>query len=169
MGELHRVCRASLCLGAEIRRIAEQLGQWCQRLDLLWAEVARVLRPGGRFLFTTLGPGTLRELRRAWAAADDGVHVNRFAPVDELYATLPADGRLTLAHHSIDYVMRYERARELFAELKGLGAHNINQGRASGLTGRRRLQAMLAAYEAQRRDGKLPASYQVIFGEAVKA
>ena len=37
--------------------------QWCARPHLLFAELARVLRPGGRCLFTSLGPDTLRELR----------------------------------------------------------------------------------------------------------
>ena len=45
--------------------------QWCDDLDVAFAEVRRVLKPGGLFAFTTFGPDTLRELRDAWAAADD--------------------------------------------------------------------------------------------------
>jgi malonyl-CoA O-methyltransferase len=50
----------------------------------------------------------------------------------------------------------------LMRELKAIGAHNVTQGRARGLTGRRRLAAMIHAYEELRVDGKLPASYEVI-------
>jgi len=37
-----------------------------------------VLRPGGLLTFASFGPDTLMELRRAWAAVDDHVHVGRF-------------------------------------------------------------------------------------------
>ena len=51
-------------------------------------------------------------------------------------------------------------------DLKHLGAHNITAGRPRGLTGRRRLQRMLQAYETYRHDGVLPASYEVVYGHA---
>ena len=47
-------------------------------------------------------------------------------------------------------------------ELKAIGAHNVTRGRARGLTGRGRLAAMTRAYEPLRRDGALPATYEVI-------
>jgi malonyl-CoA O-methyltransferase len=60
----------------------------------------------------------------------------------------------------------YREARTLMQDLKQLGAHNITAGRPRGLTGRRRLQRMLQAYEDYRRDGVLPASYEVVYGHA---
>jgi malonyl-CoA O-methyltransferase len=59
-------------------------------------------------------------------------------------------------------VMQYQDTLALMRELKAIGAHNVTQGRARGLTGRRRLAAMSQAYESQRRDGTLPATYEVI-------
>ena len=58
--------------------------QWCYRPDHLFAELARVLKPGGICVFTSLGPDTLRELRAAWAAVDAHQHVNAFLPAGEL-------------------------------------------------------------------------------------
>jgi len=52
------------------------------------------------------------------------------------------------------------------ADLKTLGAHNVTAGRQRGLTGKGRLQAMVQAYESYRRDGRLPASYEVVYGHA---
>ena len=43
---------------------------WCLDLDRVFAGFQRVLKPGGVLLFSTLGPDTLIELRRSWAAAD---------------------------------------------------------------------------------------------------
>jgi len=51
-------------------------------------------------------------------------------------------------------------------ELKAIGATNADAARARGLTGRRRWQAMLAAYEACRNDGVLPATYEVVYAHA---
>jgi len=59
-------------------------------------------------------------------------------------------------------VMQYPDALTLMRELKAIGAHNVTRGRARGLTGRARLAAMTRAYESYRRDGSLPATYEVI-------
>jgi malonyl-CoA O-methyltransferase len=55
----------------------------------------------------------------------------------------------------------------LMRDLKELGAHNINPGRGQGLTGPRKLKAVMAAYEHFRQsDGLLPATYEVVYGHA---
>src|SRR5262245_11670874 len=57
---------------------------WCEPLDLVLSEVKRVLKPGGVFSFSTLGPDSLRELRSAWAAADSGPHVHRMLDMHDV-------------------------------------------------------------------------------------
>jgi malonyl-CoA O-methyltransferase len=140
--------------------------QWCDDLDAAFAEIARVLRPRGLFTFTTLGPDTLVELRDAWRAADAGEHVIPFTDMHDI-----GDGlvRAGLAEPVLDVermTLAYPDALALMRDLKAIGAHNANAGRARGLTGRRRLAAMQAAYERRRRDGVLPATYEVVFGQA---
>jgi malonyl-CoA O-methyltransferase len=142
--------------------------QWCQNPELFFAELARVLRPGGRCVFTTLGPDTLRELRQAWAAVDGHQHVNQFQPPGELLAAAARVPGIELTLENERQCMHYQRVAELLAELKTLGAHNMNRGRPAGLASRKALQGMLQAYEAWRLDGLLPASYDVIFGEVTK-
>jgi malonyl-CoA O-methyltransferase len=138
--------------------------QWCYRPELLFAELARVLRPGGRCVFTTLGPGTLRELREAWAAVDKHQHVNRFLDASELNeAASPLPG-VSLTLESSRFRMEYHRVRDLLTELKTLGAHNMNRDRPGGLTSRRALQGMVRAYEQWREGEVLPATYDVILG-----
>lgn len=143
--------------------------QWCQRPAALFAELARVLRPGGRCLFSTLGPGTLHELRAAWQAVDPHRHVNDFLPAAALAAAARPLPDLSLALQQRDYRMCYDEVRELLDELKTLGAHNVSRDRPAGLGGRQALRGMLGAYE-QWRDGagKVPATYEVIFGVVEK-
>lgn len=137
--------------------------QWCDDLDGVFAELARVLKPGGLLLFSTFGPGTLAELREAWAASEPcGNHVNHFFDAHALGSAMMHAG---LAEPVLDVdriVVGYSDVLSLMRELKAIGAHNVTRGRARGLTGRKRLAAMTRAYETQRRNGQLPATYEVI-------
>jgi malonyl-CoA O-methyltransferase len=137
--------------------------QWCDDLETAFGELARVLKPGGLLLFSTFGPGTLSELRDSWAAADGQPnHVNHFFDPPVLGSALMQSG---LAEPVLDVdriVVAYADVMTLMRELKAIGAHNMTRGRARGLTSRRRLAAMTAAYETLRVDGQLPATYEVI-------
>lgn len=140
--------------------------QWCEQLGTLFKELQRVLMPGGTLAFVTLGPGTLRELKQAWRSVDDLVHVNRFAPRQELENAMQAAGFNDLQWHTEERVLHYPELVTLTRELKALGAHNVNPGGPSGLTGRRKIMALKAAYENFREEGQLPASYEVYYCRA---
>jgi malonyl-CoA O-methyltransferase len=140
--------------------------QWCNDPDRVFAECRRVLKPGGLLTFTSFGPDTLVELRRAWAAADDRVHVSRFIDMHDLGDALLRAG---LAEPVMDVeriVLGYGEVRDLMRDLKTIGAHNASAGRPRGLTGKGSFARMLDAYEGNRRDGRLPATYEVVFGHA---
>ena len=139
--------------------------QWCNEPDQVFRECRRVL-PGRLLTYTTFGPDTLYELRRAWSAADGLTHVNRFIDMHDLGDAMVRSG---LAEPVMDVdrcTLTYADARDLMRDLKAIGAHNVNAGRAPGLTGKSRLARMIASYEEFRRDGRLPATYEVIYGQA---
>jgi malonyl-CoA O-methyltransferase len=141
--------------------------QWCNDPDRVLRECRRVLRPGGVLHFTTLGPDTLVELRQAWRAADPGhAHVNRFIDMHDLGDALVRAGFAEPVLDVERYTLTYDDARGLMRDLKAIGAHNSTAGRARGLTGKSALARMLAAYEGFRREGKLPATYEVVFAQA---
>ena len=140
--------------------------QWCQDPDAVFGECRRVLKPGGLLTFTTFGPDTLVELRRAWAAADGRTHVNRFIDMHDLGDALVRSGFAEPVMDVERYTLTYAGVRELMRDLKSIGAHNVNAGRPKGLTGKGALTRMVEAYESFRRDGRLPATYEVVFGHA---
>ncbi|MEH6576452.1 MAG: malonyl-ACP O-methyltransferase BioC [Amphritea sp.] len=143
--------------------------QWCENLPALFSEISRVLRPGGRFVFSTLGPNTLFELRQAWSSVDQFQHVNRFISLETLRQQSQEYLQI-VALDEEDRVLLYPEVRGLTNELKGIGAHNMSAGRQSSLTGKARVIGFKQAYEAFRRDdGLLPATYQVFYGELRKA
>jgi malonyl-CoA O-methyltransferase len=138
--------------------------QWCEPLDSALAEVRRVLKPSGFFAFSTFGRDTLNELRSAWAHADGFNHVNAFPEVHEAGNALVRAG-LTEPVLDVDRIeIDYPDALTLMRDLKAIGAHNVTAGRSRALTGRARLARMQQAYESYRREGRLPATYEIIYG-----
>lgn len=136
--------------------------QWCENNVALFAEIERVLAPGGRAVIATLGPETLYELRDAWRQVDDYVHVNNFVDEATLKDAIARSGLHVQSWQQRSEVLQYARLSGLTRELKELGAHNVNEGRPGGLSGRQRIQALTRAYENFRNEqDQLPASYQL--------
>jgi malonyl-CoA O-methyltransferase len=145
--------------------------QWCEPLEAALAEVRRVLKSTGFFAFSTFGPDTLGELRQAWAEADGHKdihsHVNRFLDVHDV-GDAAARAGLTEPVLDVDRIeLDYPDVIALMRDLKAIGAHNLTAGRARALTGKARLARMRAAYDTLRRDdGRLPATWEVVYGAA---
>ena len=138
----------------------------CNQPESVFRELTRVLKPGGLFLFATLGPGTLTELRRAWQSADDHEHVSLFPNLPQLGDALTQSGLVEPVMDVEEHSMHLPDVSALIRLLKQLGAQNAAGARGRGLTGRQRLQAMARAYESARTQAGLPATFEVIFGAA---
>ncbi|MDW8478642.1 MAG: methyltransferase domain-containing protein [Xanthomonadales bacterium] len=145
--------------------LANLLLQWCEDPLRLFAEVRRILAPGGLFLFSSFGPETLAELRAAFAAPER--HLSPFPPPEALGAALLATG---LRHPVLERELRWRRYRdfaELAAELRALGARNALSARPRGLGGRRELAEARRRFE-QARDpsGTIPVRWELVLGLA---
>ena len=145
---------------------ASLLLQWCEDLDKTLLEWRRLLKPHGLLLLSTLGPDTLKELRAAWSAVDGYNHVNRFLDMHDVGDALIRAGFVEPVMDVEHVVLTYEDARGLMRDLKTIGAHNVTAGRRRGLMGRGRLKAFADAYEQFRNQGRLPATYEVVYGTA---
>jgi len=137
--------------------------QWCNDLASASHEFARVLRPGGLVVFSTFGPDTLWELRDSWGQVDANSHVNSFVDMRDIGDMLMRTGFTGVVMDREEVISTYESVRILMRDLKTLGAHNATSSRPRGLTGKRHLQSMLDAYEGHRKDGRIPATYEVIY------
>jgi len=140
--------------------------QWCTDLEATFVELRRVLAPGGLLMFTTFGPDTLMELRASWEAVDGYTHVNSFIDLHDVGDSLLHTRWAEPVMDSERITVTYRELRTLMQDLKHIGAHNVTSGRPRGLTGKRRLQRLVEAYEPFREDGVLPASYEVVYGHA---
>ncbi|MEO8672070.1 MAG: malonyl-ACP O-methyltransferase BioC [Tahibacter sp.] len=140
--------------------------QWIEDVPALFDEFRRVLRPGGFMALSTFGPMTLHELRSAWAEVDRAPHVSGFADIQRVGDAMLAAGFRDPVLDSDLFTLTYADATALMRDLKGIGATNADAQRRRGLTGRARVAAVGAAYEPFRRDGRLPASYEVLYAHA---
>ena len=140
--------------------------QWIVDLPALFNECARVLKPGGLLAFSTFGPDTLKELRAAWAEADQQPHVSRFLDMHDIGDAMLAAGLRDPVLDVFHYTLTYSEPRKLLQELQGLGATNADHARVRGLTGKTRYQRMLAAYETMRIDNRIPATWEVVTAHA---
>jgi malonyl-CoA O-methyltransferase len=140
--------------------------QWLADPDRGFAELGRVLSERGLLLFSTFGPDTLKELRTAWSHVDGFNHVNLFPDMHDLGDALVRAGFAEPVMDVEQLTLTYADIGDLLRDLKGLGAHNVTAGRPRGLTGRARFTALSEAYERFRRDGRLPATWEVVYGTA---
>lgn len=149
--------------------------QWIADCEPAFREVARVLRTGGVFCFTTLGSGTLRELndsyRRSFSARGNGAApvLREFIRQQDLqdilknaaFADVSVQGRMEREYHG--------NVRELLIGLKAIGAQNGSYQRLSGLGRPKMLLKMMEVYEHLYRDARgIPATYELLFGFARK-
>jgi len=140
--------------------------QWIDDLPALFGECVRVLKPGGLLVYSTFGPDTLKELRAAWAQADEQPHVSRFLDMHDLGDAMINAGLRDPVLDVDRYTLTYSEPRMLLKELQGLGATNADRERERHLLGKRHYQRMLEAYETMRVDGRIPATWEVVTAHA---
>lgn len=173
-----RLWRRPLCISADaealpllpasVDLIVSNLAlPWVTDLDRTFASFIRTLRPGGLLLFSSFGPDTLKELRQAWAAADDHVHVHDFIDMHDVGDALLRAGFINPVMEAEHITLTYRDLDALVHDLRATGGGNIASGRRTGLTSPRAAAAMRAAYERWRQpDGRLPASCEIVYGHA---
>lgn len=138
--------------------------QWCNDLDKSFTEAMRVLKPNSLFIFSTFGPDTLKELR---AASNNGnTHVSRFIDMHDIGDALTRAGFNAPVLDVERYTLTYDDVKGVMTDLKAIGAHNATQGRGRGLAGKGFLRDLASRYEEFRTDGKLPATFEVVYAHA---
>ncbi|HSJ79727.1 MAG TPA: malonyl-ACP O-methyltransferase BioC [Thiobacillus sp.] len=140
--------------------------QWAHDLEATLKGFHQVLAPGGLLMFATFGPDTLKELRAAFLSIDDAPHVNRFIDLHDIGDMLIHAGFASPVMEMEMLTLTYADLKTLMRDLKGIGAHNAATTRRRGLLGKSAWARLEQAYESQRLEGRLPATFEVIYGHA---
>lgn len=142
--------------------------QWVGDLPGALAEINRVIGIDGLLTFSTFGPDTLKEVRAAFTGVDRHAHVSRFTDMHDIGDMLVGAGFADPVMHMERVTLTYGDGLAMMRDLKALGATNATRDRPRALMGRRRWERALASLEAMRRDGRIPATFEVIYGHAWK-
>ena len=145
--------------------VSSSMLQWCVSPQQVFQACHQVLSDGGYFLFSSYGPDTLCELRAAWQQVDTQVHVNQFIDMHYLGDWLKQSGFKDIVMDRDLLRIRYASVQQVLADIKGIGANYVKNGR-KGLTTRSQLQKLYQAYPRNTAN-KFTASFEVIFGLAL--
>jgi len=136
--------------------------QWCSEPAKVFAEINRVLKPGGLALLSTLGPDTLQELREAWAEVDRSRHSNEFVPESQLQQSAESAGLQMELEREVK-VRHYDSLLALAHELKGLGANVVTTIQADGMTTPSAFKAAAAAFARHQQAAGIPVHWEVFY------
>jgi len=162
---------ASDAFGLVWSNLALHWHPWPERVFAQWQ---RVLQPNGLLMFSTLGPDTLKELRRAYAQAETAcdaaprAHIMDFADMHDLGDMLLASGFGAPVMDQETLTITYRSPTSLLADVRRWGAYPFvcdDDARSA----RRLHHALLQALQAQRRDdGTFALTFEIVYGHAWK-
>ena len=141
-----------------------QLLPWVDGVPAVFAEINRVLRKNGLFLFASLGPDSFSELRRAWQTVDQAAHVSHFA---DMHNIGDAAVRAGLSDPVLDVdrlKVSYQDASALFRDLTGSGARNCLAERSPALTSKKRFASMTRALQDDADDSRIELDLELVYG-----
>ena len=141
---------------------------WHPQPDRVFAEWRRTLRVDGLLMFSCFGPDTFKELRAAFACADEAPHALPFVDMHDFGDQLVEVGFSTPVMDMETITVTYPNVKAMLADVRALGGNPLAT-RGRGLLGRAAWARVHAALERQRRaDGKLGLTFELIYGHAFR-
>jgi malonyl-CoA O-methyltransferase len=140
---------------------------WSGDLGATLREWHRALEVGGLMMFSTYGPDTLKELRAAFV--DTAPHVHPFVDMHDIGDALVAAGFADPVMDMEPITLTYARPEGLITDLRASGQRNARADRRRALTGARRWARARASLAGLVRDGRMAASFEIVYGHAWKA
>lgn len=134
----------------------------------LFAQWQRALAVGGFLMFSTLGPGSLPELREIHRSRHWGEPLAPFIDMHDLGDMLVQAGLADPVMDQEWLTLTWPDADALLRELRGLGA-NLSPQRHAGLRTPRWRQRLLAALAEHAVDGRPRLTFELVYGHAFKA
>lgn len=145
---------------------ANMLLPWIDDIPAFFTNVARVLRKDGLFVFSSLGPDSLEELRAAWQSVDDDEHVMTFSDMHLIGDALVKHG-LREPVLDVDWLtIAYDDPPSLFSDLTAMGGRNVLRRRRRTLTGRHTFDRFVRRLVQRPGGGRLELRLELVFGHA---
>lgn len=107
--------------------------QWVDRPSLVFAEINRLLVPGGTAVISTLTHGTLKELKEAFAILDNTPHISDFLVPHTILHCAEEAGLMLRSAQQQTITEYYPDTIALMRGLKAIGASNKHKERGRGM------------------------------------
>ena len=146
--------------------VANMLLPWIDDLPGCLAEIARVLRKDGVFVFSSLGPDSLSEIRKAWSTVDQDAHVIPYPDMHDIGDALVRAGLRDPVLDVDSLSISYADTASMYRDLTRCGGRNSLQQRRRTLTGKQRFQAMESELRSYSADGRLTFRLELVYGHA---
>jgi malonyl-CoA O-methyltransferase len=134
----------------------------------LFAAWRRALGADGFVMFSTLGPGSLPELRAVYAAEGWGEPHVPFVDMHDLGDMLVQAGFADPVMDQETLTLTYGSAEQLLAELRGWGGNAV-PGRSPALRGRAWRERLRRPCVPGRRPGRIHLTLELVYGHAFQA
>jgi len=140
----------------------------CADIAGMFASWHRALAPDGFVMFSTLGPGTLPELRLLYEGERWGPAFYPFADMHDLGDGLVHAGFADPVMDQEQLTLTWSSPQAALQELRSLGS-NLHAARHPGLRTPRWRERLLAQLARRRdADGRVALSFEVVYGHAVR-
>lgn len=146
--------------------ISNLMLQWPENKPQVISEIFRVLKPGGRMIFTTLTADSLNELSNSWQKIDTVAHTLNFLPSEEYLKHCQHAGLKINNHQSWQQQYLFPDILSLARHFKQTGT-NLPQSKITGLGGRQKWQQLNQIYP-KTAEGELPLTYNYLLISAYK-
>lgn len=134
---------------------------WIGNPDTIFSEVSRVLTKDAPFIFSALGPDSLKSLGEAFACAGLEPRINAFPDMHDIGDGLVRAGLRDPVLDVDRLTIDYPSAGSLFDDLTATGARNALAARKRSLLGRRRFEAAL-----QKLGSTFKIELEIVYGHA---
>ncbi len=141
---------------------------WYEENETVFKEWKRILTENGLVLFSSFGPETFANLKKAFEQVDRYAHVLSFPDMRDLGDRLVTAGFAApvLEREWID--VTYRDVLKLLADVRAFGGNPLS-GSRKGLLGKFQYEKLLAALNVQRDDAnQLTLRFEIIYGHAFK-
>jgi malonyl-CoA O-methyltransferase len=135
----------------------------CDELDDVLKEVHRVLRPGGLFIFSSLGPDTLKELRSINGTR--GFRLCRHLDMHDLGDRIMGVGLADPVMEMEELKLTYSDALALLRDVRAHGSVPFDIGELRGLSGRAEVRRLSESSKSEY-EGQITATTELVFGHA---
>ena len=139
---------------------------WCKDIKKIFYDVYNALNKNGIFVFTTVGPDTLKELKETYKLIDERDHVNTFHDM-HIYGDLLLN--IGFDDPVIDVekiVMEYPSVQDIFNSIKKIGANTLTNNHENIIT-KSMYKKIIDLYPKTEKT-TYPVTYEVIYGASWK-